>query len=93
MMQIELTQEQEAHIATLAARTGRSVGEVVREALADWVADEAALAELKAGLDQAEAQAARSEGRVITRESMLQLADDVKQRGRARLAADKAAQR
>jgi len=88
MMQIELTHEQEAHIAAVAARTGRNAEDLVREVLADWVADENALAELRASLDEAEAQAGHGEGRLVTRESMRQMAEDVKQRGRARLAAE-----
>jgi hypothetical protein len=39
-------------------------------------------------LDEAEASLARGEGRVITEESMRELAEEVKQRGRSRLAAE-----
>jgi hypothetical protein len=45
-------------------------------------------AEILAAVDQAEASLARCEGRVITQESMRQLAEEVKHRGRARLAAE-----
>jgi hypothetical protein len=38
----------------------------------------------------AEASCARGEGRIITQESMRELAGEVKQRGRARLAAEQA---
>lgn len=41
-------------------------------------------------VDSAEASIARGEGRVITEQSMIELADEVKQRGRARFAADPA---
>ena len=36
----------------------------------------------------AEAELARGEGRIVTKESMRQLSEDVKQRGRARQAAE-----
>jgi len=42
-------------------------------------------AEILAAVDRAEASLARGEGRVITQESMQQLAEEVKQRGRAHL--------
>jgi hypothetical protein len=49
---------------------------------------DARLAEILAAVDEAEASLARGEGRVITMQSMLDLAAKVKQRGRARLAED-----
>lgn len=45
--------------------------------------------EQQARLVTAEASLVRGEGRPVTEESMRQLAEDVKQRGRARLAAEK----
>lgn len=45
-------------------------------------------AELLRTLAEAEASLARGEGRIITRDSMQQLARQVKERGRARLLAD-----
>jgi len=42
-------------------------------------------AEILLAVDEAEASLARGEGRAITQESMRELADDVKQRGRAQL--------
>lgn len=68
-------------------------GDAVREALALWEDRERARAELLASLDEAEASLDREEGRVITRQSMRELADDVKRDLRARLAAEKAAAR
>lgn len=47
-----------------------------------------ARAEILASVDVAEAAFARGEGRVITQESMRDLATEAKQRGRARLAAE-----
>ena len=43
--------------------------------------------EILAAVDKAEASLAQGAGRVITEQSMRELADEVKQRGRARLAA------
>jgi hypothetical protein len=45
-------------------------------------------AEILAAVDEAESALARGEGRIITRESMRELAEQVKLRGRARLAAE-----
>jgi hypothetical protein len=44
--------------------------------------------EILAAVDIAQASTARGEGIEITRESMRELAEDVKRRGRARLAAE-----
>jgi hypothetical protein len=49
---------------------------------------ERAQTEILSAVDAAEAALARGEGRVITHESMRNLAAEVKQRGRARLAAE-----
>jgi hypothetical protein len=45
-------------------------------------------AEILAAVDEAEASLARGEGRVITQQSMHDLAAEVKQRGRDQLAAE-----
>lgn len=45
--------------------------------------------EQQARVGAAEASLIRGDGRTVTEESMRQLAEDVKQRGRARLAAEK----
>jgi predicted thioesterase len=45
-------------------------------------------AEILAAVDEAEASLAKGEGRIIPRESMRELAEEVKRRGRARLAAE-----
>ena len=47
-------------------------------------------AELLAIVDSAKASLANSKGRIITEESMQELAEEVKQRGRVRLAAEQA---
>ena len=58
------------------------------EALALWEERERQRAEFLLTLDEARASLARGEGRVITQESMRQLAIEVKERGRARLLAE-----
>ena len=50
---------------------------------------DAKLKEILAAVDEAEASLARGEGRIITKQSMTELAEEVKQRGRARLAAER----
>jgi hypothetical protein len=53
-----------------------------------WEERERARAEILASVDRADASLAHGKGRVITQESMRELANTVKQRGRARLAAE-----
>lgn len=90
-MDVQLTEDQKSF-----ARDGIAAGrfereeDVLREALALWEARERRRAELMASLDEAEASVARGEGIVITPESMQQLADAVKARGRARLLREQA---
>jgi hypothetical protein len=62
--------------------------EAAKEASSLWEERERRRAEILASVDIAEASIARGEGRVITVVSMRQLANDVSERGRARLAAD-----
>lgn len=90
-MNILLHPDQEAHIAELAARAGRRPEDIVQEGVALWEERETAraLAEFRASLDEAEASLADGKGRVITQESMRELANEVHQRGLARLAAEK----
>jgi hypothetical protein len=59
-----------------------------KEALALWEERERRRSEILAAVDIAQASTARGEGIEITRESMRELAEDVKRRGRARLAAE-----
>lgn len=88
-MEVKLTPDQEAFVRD-AIESGRlkREEEAVQEALALWEERERARAEILAAVDEADASLARGEGRVITRESMLELAEEVKQRGRARLATE-----
>jgi hypothetical protein len=57
----------------------------VIEALALWEERERQRVEFLVTLDDARASIARGEGRVITEDSMRELAEQVKERGRARL--------
>jgi Arc/MetJ-type ribon-helix-helix transcriptional regulator len=90
-MQLELTREQ-SDFVRLAIESGRlqRPEDAIQEALALWVERERRRAEILAKIDEAEASVARGEGRIVTRESMRDLAEEVHQRGLARLAADKA---
>jgi Arc/MetJ-type ribon-helix-helix transcriptional regulator len=89
-MEVHLTPDQQAFVRE-AIESGRLAREedAVKEALALWEERERTRAEFLATLDQAEASLAPGEGRVITQESMRSLAEEVHQRGLARLAADK----
>jgi Arc/MetJ-type ribon-helix-helix transcriptional regulator len=93
-VQVELTAEQ-LDLIRRAVASGRvpDAEGAVREALALWVERERRREEILAAIDQAEASLARGEGRVITRESMRELAEEVHQRGMARLAADETKRR
>ena len=89
-MNVDLTPDQRAFVKR-AIETGRfsREEEAVREALALWEERERRRLEILASLDEAEASLARGEGQAITEDSMKALAEDVKQRGRARLAAER----
>jgi len=93
-MDVQLTPDQRAFVRQ-AIESGRIKREedAVREALSLWEERERARAEILAAVDEAEASIARGEGRGITQESMRELAEEVKVRGRARLAAEQDAPR
>jgi Arc/MetJ-type ribon-helix-helix transcriptional regulator len=88
-VEVKLTPDQAA-FARQAIMSGRLRAEedAVQEALALWEERERTRLEILAAVDRAEASIARGEGRIITEKSMRDLAEDVKKRGRARLAAD-----
>jgi putative addiction module CopG family antidote len=88
-MNVDLTPDQKA-FARRAIESGRlhSEQDAVQEALALWEERERQRAEFLLTLDEARAAINRGEGRNITQETMQQLADDVKERGRARLLAE-----
>jgi len=85
-MDIRLTSDPRA-FARRAIESGRSHSEedAAQEALALWENRERQRAEFLLTLDDAKASLARGEGRVIAQESMRKLAEEVKERGRARL--------
>jgi Arc/MetJ-type ribon-helix-helix transcriptional regulator len=93
-MEVHLTPDQLAFVrqAIESGRLNREE-EAVQEALSLWEQRERTRAEILAAVDVAEASVGRGEGRVITQESMRQLADEVKQRGRNRLNAERSSAR
>jgi Arc/MetJ-type ribon-helix-helix transcriptional regulator len=88
-MEVRLTPDQEAFIrrAIEDGRIGRAE-DAVEEALSLWEERERKRAEFLATIDDAKASIARGEGQVITQQSMRDVATEVKQRGRSRLASD-----
>jgi Arc/MetJ-type ribon-helix-helix transcriptional regulator len=88
-MDVDLTPDQKA-FARRAIESGRlrSEQDAVQEALALWEERERQRTEFLLTLDDARASLARGDGRVITQQSMQQLAQEVKERGRARLLAE-----
>ena len=89
-MQVKLTPE-ESDLIRRAVDTGRvkRPGDAVHQALELWIERERRRDEILAAVDEAEASLARGEGRIITKQSMRELAEEVHQRGLARLAAEK----
>ena len=85
-MDVQLTSDQKA-FARRAIESGRlrTEQEAVIEALALWEERERQRVEGLVTLDDARASSARGEGRVITEDSMRELSEQVKERGRARL--------
>jgi putative addiction module CopG family antidote len=88
-MDVTLTPDQQLFIrqAIASGRLQRDE-DAVKEALSLWEERERRRAEILAAVDEAEASIARGEGRSVTRESMRELAEDVKRRGRTRLATE-----
>lgn len=88
-MDVQLTPDQKAFIRR-AIETGRLKSEehAVQEALALWEERERQRAEFLLSLEESRASLLQGNGRVITQESMQQLASEVKERGRARLLAE-----
>ena len=89
-MEVIPTPEQQAFIrdAIASGRLHRPE-DALQEALSLWEERERRRAEILAGVTLAEASLARGEGRhIATREEATKLADDIKRRGMARLAAE-----
>lgn len=90
-MEVQLTSDQKAFVRE-GIESGRYSREedALREALSLWEHRERRRAEILAAVDQAEASFSRGEGRrITTREEAAQLAEEIKQRGMARLAREK----
>ena len=88
-MDVRLTPDQEALIRQ-GIESGRFVRaeEAIQEALSLWEERERKRAEFRATLQDARSAIARGEGRVITPQSMRELARDVEERGTAKLRSD-----
>ncbi len=93
-MEVRLTPDQEAFVRQgIAAGRFQSEADAVAEALLLWEERERTRAEILAAVDAAEASLDRGEGIEVTEQSMRELAEGVKHRGRARLEAERAARR
>jgi Arc/MetJ-type ribon-helix-helix transcriptional regulator len=94
MMEVHLTPDQQAYIrSAIEAGRLRRAEDAVEEALFLWEERERARAEILAAVDRAERSLADGEGRGITEQSMRELAEGVKERGRRRLAVERSAAR
>jgi putative addiction module CopG family antidote len=93
-MEVHLTPDQEAFVRQ-AIESGRlhRAEDAVEEALRLWEERERTRAEILAAVDAAEASLDRGEGIEVNEQSMRELAEGVKQRGRARLESERAARR
>ncbi len=90
-MNIQLTDDQRAFIQrAIASGRFRAEEEAVQEALALWEERERRRLEIVAMVEEAEASLARGEGREFkTKEDTQALADEIKQRVRRRIAAER----
>jgi putative addiction module CopG family antidote len=89
-MEVQLTDDQKAFVRE-AIESGRYRREedALHEALSLWEQRERRRAEILAAVDEAEASLARGEGRrITTHDETVQLADEIKRRGLARLTAE-----
>jgi putative addiction module CopG family antidote len=89
-MRVELTPDQEAFIRQ-AIKDGRvgSTQDAVQEALQLWEKRERRRAEILAAVDEAEVSISSGQGMLMNEESMRNLAEEVKRRGRVRLESDR----
>jgi putative addiction module CopG family antidote len=89
-MRVELSADQEAFIRQ-AIKDGRvgSTEEAIQEALQLWEKHERRRGEILAAVNEAEMSLARGEGIAMNEDSMRNLAEDVKRRGRVRLESDR----
>jgi putative addiction module CopG family antidote len=89
---VELTPDQQAFVqkAIDSGRFNREE-EAVQEAMKLWEERERRRLEIVAMVDEADASLARGEGREFTKETTQALADEIKQRLRRRIAAERSA--
>jgi len=89
-MPVQLTSDQKAFVRQ-AIESGRLQREedAVKAALSLWEERERTRAEILAAVDEAEDSLTRGEGRPIKQQSMRELAEEAKHRGRGRLAAER----
>ena len=88
-MDVQVTPDQQAFARrAIESRRLHSEKDAVQEALALWEARERQRTEFLLTLENASASLSRGEGRVITQDSVQQLAQEVKERGRAHLLAE-----
>jgi len=88
-MEVQLTPDQQAFLRqALASGRLRREEDALKEALSLWEERERTRAEILAAVDEAEASLDGGEERIVTQESMRELAGEVKRRGRARLTAE-----
>ena len=88
-MEVQLTDDQTAFVRQgLESGRYRREEDALRDAWSLWEERERRRAEILAAVDIAEASFARGDGRMITtRDEAEQLAEEIKRRGRSRLAA------
>ncbi len=93
-MEVRFTPGQEA-LVRRAIDAGRFVRaeDAVEEALSLWEERERMRTEFLSTLNDAKASIARGDGRIVTQQSMQDLASEVKQRGRDRLATEQSPRR
>ena len=88
-MEVQLSPDQEAFVReAIASGRFHRAEDAIKEALLLWEERERKRLELLAAVDQAEASIARGEGRVVSAESMQQLASEIKERGRSSLSTE-----
>ena len=88
-MEVQLSPDQEAFVREgIASGRFHRAEDAIKEALLLWEERERKRLELLAAVDEAEVSVARGQGRAISRESMQELASEIKQRGRASLSAE-----
>ena len=88
-MQIDLTPEQQDFVRqAIASGRFERPEDAVQAAITLWIERERRRTEILAAVDIAKASIDRGDGTEITQESMRALAEDVKRRGRAKLAAE-----